>query len=631
MTISNSRFNANQAGDGTGSQGSGGALYVPGGDTNIVRSTFTGNKSWDSSGGAIYCSIGEGAMALNVDRSTFINNQAPNGSGGAISNPQAATGTIKNSTFTGDTAGTFGGAIHDGSRLLAHINNTIVGNSAALGGGISNADTIANCIVAGNTATNNGANVDGVFTSNGNNLIGYTAGSQGWVASDLTGTAQNPFDPLLNPLGLYGGLTQTMSPQAGSPAIDAGNTAAAQNAGLIVDQRGFTRIVNNVVDIGAVEVQGNEAGMMDMRIQMSLNPSYYGDDVILTATLTAAYSSSGTPTGDVEFFDGTTSLGVGTLVSGVASISNSTLVAGGHTITAVYSGDSTFNSQSSDPSNLLVLHEAPVNTAPEEEETDADTAIVFSVANENAIQVEDADAGATEIQVTLTATGGVLTLSGVSGLTFDTGDGTDDESMTFTGTVEDINTALDGLTFTPTANFNGEASVQIITEDLVGGPGGELYDDDTVAVTINAVNDAPVNSVPGNQSTTKNVDLVFSAGHSNLITIGDVDAGLEIIQVTLTVTHGTLTLSGTTGLDFSFDDEFGESAGEGADETFRGTIEDILDAMAGMYFRPTTDYVGDAELTILTNDLGNTGSGGPLTDEDYVDITINNVGQGGDA
>jgi hypothetical protein len=48
------------------------------------------------------------------------------------------------------------------------------------------------------------------------------------------------------------------------------------------------------------------------------------------------------------------------------------------------------------------------------------------------------------VQVTLTATNGTLTLSGTTGLSFSGGDGTADASMTFTGTITNINAALAG-------------------------------------------------------------------------------------------------------------------------------------------------------------------------------------------
>jgi uncharacterized repeat protein (TIGR03803 family) len=66
----------------------------------------------------------------------------------------------------------------------------------------------------------------------------------------------------------------------------------------------------------------------------SLNPSTVGQSVTFTATV-----SGNSPTGTVEFFIGSTSLGSRTLSNGVAALSTSKIVAGTHSITAVYSGD----------------------------------------------------------------------------------------------------------------------------------------------------------------------------------------------------------------------------------------------------------------------------------------------------
>ena len=169
--------------------------------------------------------------------------------------------------------------------------------------------------------------------------------------------------------------------------------------------------------------------------------------------------------------------------------------------------------------------------------------------NGNQISIADVDAGAGSVQVTLTGTNGTLTLAGIAGLTFTTGDGTADATMTFTGTVANINTALNGLSFAPTANFNGAASLQITTNDQGNtGTGGAQIDTDTVAITVNAVNDAPVNTVPAAQSTNEDTALVFSTGNGNQISISDVDAGCSPVQVTLTGTNGTITLAGIAGL-----------------------------------------------------------------------------------
>jgi hypothetical protein len=63
-----------------------------------------------------------------------------------------------------------------------------------------------------------------------------------------------------------------------------------------------------------------------------------------------------------------------------------------------------------------------------------------------------------------------------------------------------------------------------------------------VAIDVIAVNDAPVNGVPGPQSTQQDTALVFSNGNGNAVTVSDVDAGVGALSVTLTASNGTLTL-----------------------------------------------------------------------------------------
>jgi hypothetical protein len=82
-----------------------------------------------------------------------------------------------------------------------------------------------------------------------------------------------------------------------------------------------------------------------------------GGSLTLTATIAGVSGSTGTPTGTVNFLDGTTSLGSPTLTSGTASVTTTALAAGSHSITAVYSGDSTFSTSTS--SNLTITVTAP--------------------------------------------------------------------------------------------------------------------------------------------------------------------------------------------------------------------------------------------------------------------------------
>jgi len=79
----------------------------------------------------------------------------------------------------------------------------------------------------------------------------------------------------------------------------------------------------------------------------SLNPSAYGQSVTFTAAVTT--SGSGTPTGSVTFTDGANTLGTSPLSGGQATLTTYVLVAGAHSITATYSGDSGFTGSSSSP------------------------------------------------------------------------------------------------------------------------------------------------------------------------------------------------------------------------------------------------------------------------------------------
>ncbi|WP_049823950.1 VCBS domain-containing protein, partial [Bradyrhizobium sp. WSM2254] len=136
---------------------------------------------------------------------------------------------------------------------------------------------------------------------------------------------------------------------------------------------------------------------------------------------------------------------------------------------------------------------------------------------------------------------------------------------------------------------------------------GSLTDTAVVTVTINGANDAPVNTVPGTQEVVQNTNVTFNG--AKLISISDVDVGAGTETVTLSVAHGTLTLSGTTGLSFTTGDGTTD-----ATMTFSGTGANINNALNGLLYNPTDTFVGADTLTITTTDQGG------LSDSDTVTI-----------
>ena len=83
------------------------------------------------------------------------------------------------------------------------------------------------------------------------------------------------------------------------------------------------------------------------------SPSAPGAPVVLTATVTAKAPGSGTPTGDITFMDGTTSIETVALSAGSAAIST-TLSGGSHSIKAVYGGDMNFGTSASQVTAITV-------------------------------------------------------------------------------------------------------------------------------------------------------------------------------------------------------------------------------------------------------------------------------------
>jgi VCBS repeat-containing protein len=269
-------------------------------------------------------------------------------------------------------------------------------------------------------------------------------------------------------------------------------------------------------------------------------------------------------------------------------------------------------------------NDAPVNTVPGATSTNEDTAKTFSTANANALSISDTDAGSNPVEVKLSIDNGTLTLASTTNLTFSTGDGTADSTMTFTGTITDINSALSaGVTYNPTPNFNGGPStLQIVTNDQGNtGAGGAKSDTDTVSINVVSQNDAPVNSVPGAQGVNEDTALVFSSGNGNAVQISDSDAGTNPVKVSLTVANGGLTLNGTAGLSFACGSCAGDGTGD-ATMTFTGTITNINNALNGLSYQGTLNFNGGDSLGITTDDQGNSGAPGPLSDSDSVAITV---------
>ena len=262
---------------------------------------------------------------------------------------------------------------------------------------------------------------------------------------------------------------------------------------------------------------------------------------------------------------------------------------------------------------INAVNDAPVNSVPEEQSADEDMALMFSDANGNALSVHDPDAKELGVETTLRVSQGTLTVIAANDASV-TGNGSD--RVVLSGEVDDVNELLQGLTYQGELHFNGTDTLTITTDDQGNqGGGGPFVATDGIPIAVRAINDRPENSVPGAQAIDEDQEIRFDAQGGNAISVSDVDAGPDGLEVTASADHGILFLATT--------DNLSSVAGDGTSVvTISGSITSINVAMDGLLYRPKDDYFGQDLISLRSNDRGNTGFGGPQVEVSTIDVQI---------
>jgi CSLREA domain-containing protein len=254
LDLTNSTVSGNVATGSGGPIGGGGVIAYYGATVNLTNSTVSGNST-NSNGGGIFVSNGINDPSVTtptsatvvLTNSTVSGNSAANRGGGITVFRSDAS--LTNSTVSGNSAGTGGGGILAYYGTTSLTNSTVSGNSGGAYGGIAAVSAVlslTNSIVA-----NSAGGAQDCFLPAGTSTI--TADAHNIIQNDGCSTSAQNVDPMLGALADNGGPTFTLLPQAGSPAIDAGDQAACTSNNITTDQRGYKR-VDGKCDIGAVEV-----------------------------------------------------------------------------------------------------------------------------------------------------------------------------------------------------------------------------------------------------------------------------------------------------------------------------------------------------------------------------------------
>lgn len=300
LTLTNVTVNNNITGstppvNASSSIGGGGGIFTVLGTATLTNCTISGNQTGTGSNGDRGYGGGiNNECPMTITGSTISGNTG--NQSGAILNRRALT--LTNSTVSGNH-GTIAINNSDSTSSLRATNSTISANDGM--GVIANGGLgsfVRNSIIAGNGSPGT-ADVEGSFTSQGNNLIGINAsglfGGGGFtdgVNNDKVGTSGNPLDARLATLGSYGGASQTHALLPGSPALDAGNNCVTEAAHcsdanipqLTTDQRGFNRVVNVTVDMGAFESRGFTVSATSGTPQSTAIGSTFGSPLVATVS-----------------------------------------------------------------------------------------------------------------------------------------------------------------------------------------------------------------------------------------------------------------------------------------------------------------------------------------------------------
>jgi hypothetical protein len=327
-----------------------------------------------------------------------------------------------------------------------------------------------------------------------------------WYVSDLTGGTPGAGDEAIWRGSLSGG-TPTLFASINNPGgltpggfiLDHAPTLTSSGAGATATETagpgsGFSAPVIPLASLDATDLetldQADQLAGAQVRISGGFNSAPGSAEQLTIGGATAGVLGSGISFSYNSLTGVMTLTGVATfdeyeaaLTSVEYSISGDNPDANGAAPTRTLSYSVSDGLLTSDEEDITVnvagTNDGPVNTTGGPVATNEDAASVAV----SGLSVSDLDNAS--LTVTLSVGRGTLTLASTAGLSFGTGDGTADATMTFSGTSAAINAALAGLSYTPTPDLNGPDTLTMTTSDGVGN------DSDNVAISVTAVNDAP--------------------------------------------------------------------------------------------------------------------------------------------
>lgn len=356
-TTSNGGFGGGNGGGTNGMNGGGGgsaygpSIFVHAGNVNIINSGSYNDASHPAATGGAGAGTGTTSPSGSANSTPVYND----------------TGYVNFDNTSGGLSGMLPSAL-PANHFRVSVSPSTLTTGVAGNLTVTALDSYGNATIAYNNlanltatdANNNAVTVlpRWIYLPNGtatiNNLVLTTPGidntviatDENWpyitgTSGDITVSAATAKISLSNLTQTYTGspLTVTATTVPSGLAVNVtynGSTTAPTLAGSYLVVATINQTAYSGTATGTLVIAQASTGT---RLASGTNPVLLVNAVTLTATVTSA---AGTPTGAVNFLDGTTPLGAGILTGGLATLTTNSLTLGAHSISAVYSGDSNF-------------------------------------------------------------------------------------------------------------------------------------------------------------------------------------------------------------------------------------------------------------------------------------------------
>jgi hypothetical protein len=306
--------------------------------THTVTATYAGDATYQSSTSRAITQV----VKVNTTSTTLSSSQNPSTYGQIVTFTAIVTATSGSGTPTGQVV------FKNGTTSVAEValvNGTASYTTSTLG--VGSASMSANYTGDANFAASNSAALSQV--------VGQATSSTTLTSSPNPATLSQTVTFTATVTAQYSGkLTGTVAFMQGSQTL---GTASPVNGkatfattfsatGTFPIKAVYSGDANNVGSTSGVCDQVVGTNTTTTTLTSSGSPSSVGQAVTFTATVTS--TSGSIPNGEtVTFYDGATELGTGTTASGAAQFITSSLAAGGHSMTAAYSGDASFQASTS--------------------------------------------------------------------------------------------------------------------------------------------------------------------------------------------------------------------------------------------------------------------------------------------